>query len=162
MAYAVAKVIALVGPLALERAGLMLAEDAVLASRVESNTGTASAALSIGEDQLAINGRWVRSESSGYFNVVSHGTPQYFSATQDGASFRYGAKEMADRIRATRGYTGQDVRLISCNTGACPTGVAQRLATELGVNVLAPIGLAYVDEFGFFWADGGAWNLFKP
>lgn len=61
-------------------------------------------------------------------------------------SFR--AKEAAELIRNSREFCGKPIRLIACQTGALKDGIAQQLADELGVNVLAPTEIVNVDIAG--------------
>jgi hypothetical protein len=95
-----------------------------------------------------------KNPAEGYYDVIGHGTP----GSIEGRS----AAEVADRIRVASG--GQNVRLLSCQTG-CPTGnFAQDLADRLGVRVQAPtsdIGASgRGNSLEFF--DGGEWRWFDP
>ena len=71
--------------------------------------------------------------------------------------------EVANVVRETPSWAGQDVRLLSCSTG-CPTGsFAQDLASELGVGVKAPTTDIYVTGRGGVSFDpGGEWRWFYP
>ncbi len=40
-------------------------------------------------------------------------------------------------------YSGQPIRLLSCDTGACDAGFAQSLANKMGVSVKAPTNLVW-------------------
>jgi len=74
----------------------------------------------------------------GQFDVIAHGNETQIEInTAEGAKL-VDASEAADYIRAADGYDGQDVRLLSCSTGADADGFAQQLANELGVKVTAP------------------------
>ncbi|NJM91186.1 MAG: PLP-dependent transferase [Myxococcales bacterium] len=46
------------------------------------------------------------------------------------------------------GLEGQKIRLISCETGKHPKGIAQHLANKLGVEVLAPSDVAWIHSDG--------------
>ena len=62
-------------------------------------------------------------------------------------------------------YTGEKVRLLSCNTGSSENGFAQQLANALGVEVEAPtdILLVYPDGRMKIGYDGkGVMKTFKP
>jgi hypothetical protein len=106
---------------------------------------------------------------SGYFDVTGHGTPTNIMG--------YSPQEIAVKVRNHHNYSpGQDVRLLSCETG-CPTGTfAQGLADELGVTVKAPMypiassgsgkTLTWFDalnnELPLALDDGSVWRWVKP
>ncbi|HEX8864054.1 MAG TPA: hypothetical protein VF821_00220, partial [Lentzea sp.] len=89
-------------------------------------------------------------------------------------------KDLADIIRATGDWDGkQPIRLLSCQTGNDPNGFAAHLSKELGVEVVAPIKDAWVDDMGNVfassshhdpvrgdsspgWPPNGDWTTFKP
>lgn len=69
---------------------------------------------------------------------------------------------MAAKIRSASG--GQNIRLLSCQTG-CPTGnFAQDLSNELGVRVMAPTTDIGASNRGNTLTifDGGEWRWFDP
>ncbi len=49
-----------------------------------------------------------------------------------------GPAKAAKMIRNMSEFHGQDIRLLSCNTGSLKNGFAQQLAKKLNVNVYAP------------------------
>ena len=64
-------------------------------------------------------------------------------------------------------FCGKPIRLISCQTGALENGIAQQIADELGVNVLAPTEIVNVDIDGeMFISDNDIlsriWNSSSP
>ena len=83
------------------------------------------------------------------FDVAMHGSPSAvaFGGTEANMSPRL----LAAIIRHSEGYHGQEVRLISCNTGK-PRGdeycFAEELANALGVTVFAPNDLIFVSKNG--------------
>jgi hypothetical protein len=96
----------------------------------------------------------------GFFDAVGHGTP---TAVLDEFGEELNAAELAARIRATPSWGGQNVRLLSCETGACSTGFAQQLANELRVKVLAPTTKFAADWNGnITFDDGGEFLEFIP
>lgn len=96
----------------------------------------------------------------GYFDVVGHGTPE---GIYNEAGSLIGAKELAEQIRATPSWKGQDVRLLSCSTGQLSCGLAQGVSSELGVNVKAPTTDFAVSGRGRIYLDpGGVWKVFAP
>jgi len=68
-------------------------------------------------------------------DVAIHGSPQSV-LIRDGLSVNH--RVLAKAIQNNPQFTGQPIRLLSCNTGACPTGFAQNLANKLNVPVSAP------------------------
>ena len=105
-----------------------------------------------------------------YEDVVSHANADVFYAyTADEAiQYTYSAKEFADMLRNSPTYSGGDIRLLACDAGAKQNGLAQQLADELGVNVLAPTEMVWIFMDGemFIGPDryirSGEWILFKP
>ena len=83
------------------------------------------------------------------FDVAMHGSPSAvaFGGTEANMSPRL----LASIIRHSEGYYGQEVRLISCNTGNNSNGdycFAEELANSLGVTVFAPNDLIFVSKSG--------------
>ena len=83
------------------------------------------------------------------FDVAMHGSPTAvaFGGTEANMSPRL----LASIIRHSEGYHGQEVRLISCNTGNNSSGdycFAEELANSLGVTVFAPNDLIFVSKNG--------------
>ena len=92
----------------------------------------------------------------------------------------YSAKEVAEFLKLSKGYkSGEKIRLIACEAGRKEDGVAQQLANELGVSVLAPTEKIWVNQDGEFfisdsdtlaeiWYNGekvkgtGTWKTFTP
>ena len=81
----------------------------------------------------------------GYFDVALHGTPRsVFFRSDDG---KMSARTLATVIRHSKGYTGQNIRLLSCNTGKTVGDAycfAEELANALGVTVTAPNKALYI------------------
>ena len=100
------------------------------------------------------------------FDVALHGSPTAvaFSSTQANMSPRL----LASVIRHNEGYHGQEIRLISCNTGVSENGgmcFAEELANALNVSVYAPNGLIYISKNGKISIgrfDDGTFIKYKP
>ena len=119
-------------------------------------------------DQLYINAANIKPRK-GFEDIVCH-------ADKDGFAFRdaqgvespVSVSEMAGIIKNSGNYRGGAIRLIACDAGAEDGTCAQRLANEMGVNVLAPTKTIFVDEQGgiqigsTYNARDGKWKLFKP
>jgi RHS repeat-associated protein len=131
------------------------------ASRAGARVAEAAPVLSRQVDDLATYGARVPTQSGGYFNVVTHADATSAYVRSAGGDMAVGHRELARFISGSSGYSGQPIRLIGCNAGACSTGLAQNLANKLGVDVVAPTGKAYVSSTGSFWADG-SWVTFTP
>lgn len=100
----------------------------------------------------------------GYGDIIIHGSPDSLLINGlNGEQWEYGAKEAAEMIRNSCEFHGQPIRLIACQTGAKGNGIAQQIADELGVDVMAPTEIANVDINGeIFLSDNGElaeiWN----
>jgi hypothetical protein len=108
---------------------------------------------------------------AGRFDVVVHGTADDFwvrTGADAEADWAIRSPERLKQFMRQSGYTGGPVRLISCETGSCPGGAAQKLANVLNEPVLAPT------QKVFIWPDGrltvgpnrytnsGKWEWFRP
>ena len=118
----------------------------------------------------------------GYDDIVYHGSPEGLIINgMDNEEWIYTAKEAAEMIRNSKGFSGRSIRLISCQTGANGIySVAQQIADELGVEVMAPTetvtvepieGKMFVSDNDILtrlWIRGenvvetGKWVIFKP
>lgn len=112
---------------------------------------------SVGESDYAAQAMLRFSEKNpeeGLFDVIGHGSPNDIAGRS--------AAQIADKIRAASG--GQDIRLLSCQTGSPSGTFAQDLADNLGVRVKAPttdIGASTRGNTLTFF-DGGEWRWFSP
>ena len=92
----------------------------------------------------------------GYFDVVVHGTPRGFEIWSRGQWVDITLDQVIRAIRAG-GYTGGPIRLISCNSGHIGFGpnyrfpIADALARQLGVKVLAPNRYVAASRDGRLW-----------
>ena len=105
-----------------------------------------------------------------YEDMVIHGDSISFQIkNKDGIPIEnYTAVEFAEILRQDPNYHGGDIRLIACEAGAGEFSVAQILANELNVNVLAPTDIVWVSPDGKLsvgpteFENTGKWKLFKP
>ena len=76
--------------------------------------------------------------------------------------------ERAKMIKRSGAYKGGAIRLISCEAAADGSLVAQALADELGVTVMAPSDVLWVNEKGEITIgetplkNTGEWRIIKP
>ena len=86
-------------------------------------------------------------DPNGSFDVIAHGLPNKIQIQTSNGAMLVDHRLAARLISQAPGYTGQNIRLLSCSTGATDTGFAQNLANKLGVVVHAPSDLlwAYPD-----------------
>ena len=107
----------------------------------------------------------------GFHDVVVHGSPTHFGISPSPwqrADVLVEAKVVAELVQADPSYAGGAVRLMSCSTGCLPDGAAQKLANEMGVDVLAPSDLLWTYPDGSLsigptsYSNTGQWNLFHP
>lgn len=146
------------------------------------------------KDILTLSSKFINSNESlyknsdkikpinGYDDIICHGSPEGLIINgMNGEEWVYAAKEAAEMIRNSREFRGRDIRLISCQTGAGgKNSIAQQIADELGVNVMAPTEIVTVepiegkmfvsnnDILTRLWIAGenvtetGKWEIFKP
>ncbi len=82
-------------------------------------------------------------DPDGFFDVVAHGSPNKIQIETPNGPVLVDHRTAARMIEQQPGYNGQNVRLLSCSTGACETGFAQNLANKLNVEVQAPTDLLW-------------------
>ena len=116
----------------------------------------------------------------GFENLLCHGTKNtLYHESNIGIGTEYNAREVADIIKNDENLSGKNIRLLACNTGELTDGIAQQLADELGVKILAPSEKLWINENGDLfisnskplaemWYAGekvyetGKWVLFEP
>ena len=81
-----------------------------------------------------------------FFDVAMHGSQRsvFFRSTKEN---KMSARTLATVIRHSEGYNGQNIRLLSCNTGKSSGDAycfAEELANALGVTVSAPNKTLYI------------------
>ncbi|MER5737245.1 putative T7SS-secreted protein [Streptomyces sp. NPDC002262] len=117
----------------------------------------------VGEDGPSVrNFRNVLNE--GHHDVVAHGSRDGFLEMPDGP---VNGGQLVDAIRNNPNYDGGPLRLMVCHSGADTSGIAQRIANEMGVTVKAPtdrvgtnplLGTGQVPQID----NGGYWRIFLP
>jgi RHS repeat-associated protein len=101
---------------------------------------------------------------NGVLDVAVHGTPMTVEIGANTVNHRV----LAGLIERNPQFTGQPIRLLSCETGNLPQGFAQNLANKLGVPVSAPNDIIWAWPNGALSigptpaANTGAWKLFRP
>ncbi len=121
----------------------------------------------------------------GFEDVFIHGTPDcVFVYGNENDEFSFTADTFAEILRNANSYSGGNIRLVACQTGAKEGGFAQQLANIMHVSVLAPTEVVNMDGRGnLFVTDNeivadiwygatdeerakmketGKWVLFKP
>ena len=105
----------------------------------------------------------------GYEDVVIHGDKIGFVFKDaDGKESNVSVVEFANILKNSDSYHGGNIRLIACEAGAEDSIVAQALANELNVMVMAPTDIIRIDwngdmiigEKGF--TSTGKWVIFNP
>ena len=110
----------------------------------------------------------------GYYDVIAHGQTDGILITHNGQHMLVNHRTAARLIQQADGYKGQDIRLLSCNTGAANVGFAQNLANRLNVKVYAPTNYLWATPSGEYFVAGmnkfalpnrkniGKFKLFMP
>jgi len=102
----------------------------------------------------------------GYIDVVVHGEASSFVVMRTDQDVTVDQRVFASYLKR-HGWSGQKVRLISCETGKHPEAIAAHLANKLQVEVLAPTDVAWIHGDGTITVgskekDTGTWETFKP
>jgi len=90
-------------------------------------------------------------DPNGMLDVVAHGDANMIEIGGRMVDHRVAARIIQNDPQ----FIGQDIRLLSCNTGACTTGFAQNLSNRLGVNVVAPDNYLWAYSNGDLAVMGG-------
>ncbi len=83
-------------------------------------------------------------QPDGVLDIAIHGN----STSVEIGKFNFDHRVLANLIKRNPQFSGQSIRLLSCNTGALPNGFAKNLANKLGVQVTAP------NNFIWAWPNG--------
>ena len=102
----------------------------------------------------------------GYIDVVVHGTVDSFEVARLHDTVQVNHRALATYLRK-QGLEGHKIRLIACSSGMHPKAIAQHLANQLQVEVLAPSDTAWIDASGKVGVgakdrDTGRWVPYKP
>lgn len=75
-----------------------------------------------GEGRFGRNAARAASEGD-YYDVIAHGTPNRIQiGLPDGRTFMFDHRTAARLTENQSDYTGQAIRMLSCNPGSCATG----------------------------------------
>jgi hypothetical protein len=121
---------------------------AKITPRLTDNVAPGPANFMDGGDRFFLNAsKRTDIDPNGFFDVIAHGSPTKIEIQTANGPVLVNHRIAARLIKQSPGYRGQNVRLLSCSTGARETGFAQNLANKLGVEVHAPTDLlwAYPD-----------------
>ena len=143
---------------------------------IKENLAVATKMFVSKRDQLYVNAAKILPLEN-VEDVVCHADSESFAfvdpVTGDTVD-EFSAREMAQYIKASPRYEqGKTIRLISCSAGAKENGLAQQLADELNVAVIAPTETLYVTTTGdmyitdsvlgqFEKINTGEWKTFFP
>ena len=94
-------------------------------------------------------------DPNGLFDVIAHGTPTRIEINTPFGAKLIDAEIAVSCIKYAPGYDGQDIRLLSCSTGASDTGFAQNLANKMENIVHAPNDVLWAtDNENLFFSSG--------
>ena len=95
------------------------------------------------------------SEASGFYDVIAHGDPLAIEAVGAGGKIHSIRPEVLVRyLQRFSRYNGQNIRLLSCRTGAMPGGFAQGTSDAAGVFVSAPDEYLWATPRGRIFVSG--------
>ena len=119
-------------------------------------------------DQLYINAKKIK-PLEGYQDIVIHGSKNgYCYKDKNGKEIAVNPTEFSDMLKNSGLLTGDKIRLISCEAAAEGANAAQWLADDLGIEVLAPSDIVWVDHDGSMTigrtpdVNDGRWVTVKP
>ena len=103
----------------------------------------------------------------GYYDVITHGTEDSFHVLHNGKWVKVDHRWLANFMKS-KGYRGEKIRLLACETGSDKARIAQDLANKVGAPVLAPSEKVWVYPDGSLSVGKtlqdhtGKWNTFTP
>ncbi len=78
-------------------------------------------------------------DPNGRFDLIAHGSTNHIELEHNGKKLLVDSRTVAKLLKNMPNYKkGQEIRLLSCNTGYLNVGFAQNLANKLNVVVWAP------------------------
>jgi hypothetical protein len=118
-------------------------------------------------------------DPNGFFDVVAHGSPTKVQVNTHNGDVIVDHKVLGRLIQKSEGFNGQNIRLLSCSTGAIDEGIAQNLANKLNVKVMAPSEVLWATPKGELFISPmqsvggvtipkpvtphkGEWRIFEP
>lgn len=105
-------------------------------------------------------------EEPGFKDVMLHGSSSSVQITEKGKPKNLKPSEFALYLK-TKGYTGGNIRLASCETGKGENSFAQQLSKILGVKVKAPDSdVFFIPNEGILFvgspfSNTGKWRIFE-
>lgn len=138
-------------------------------NNVHINKSSAASPLYISKkDELYNNAKRIK-PIDGYEDIVIHADKHsFYSYNMQGDEFLFTAEEMAEILKRSKGYHGGNIRLIACESAAEGATAAQELSNILGVEILAPSDIVWVDPNGNMTISSngetntGFWVKVKP
>lgn len=121
-------------------------------------------------DQFALNAaNRPDVDPGGCCDVIAHGNASQIQVETPNGPQLVDHRVASRLIDTQPDYTrGQDIRLLSCSTGADSDGFAQNLSNKMGVNVEAPTDTLWAHADGSMTigptpvANTGKWEIFSP
>lgn len=103
-------------------------------------------------------------DPNGYLDIVAHGFSNSIIINHNGLDIEIDSRIAASLIKRSPDYKkGQNIRLLSCDTGRLDYGFAQHLANKLGITIIAPTKKVWALENGsHFVADAREDNPLLP
>ncbi len=133
-----------------------------------ADEGVAVLGTKLGNDAATQNAaKWIKPVDN-YYDVVVHGTTDSVAVLRNGEWVHLDQRALSTFIGKQSDYTGQSIRLVSCDTGALDAGFAQNLSRKLGVDVMAPTDTLFVFPNGRTvvgpnqFTNSGEWRVFTP
>ena len=132
--------------------------------------------IDLAKDGFGRNAQQIAREP-GYFDVIAHGKSDAVKVVSATGKTHYNVTpDVLNRyIGIQPGYAGQNIRMISCNTGKFSDGFAAELAKKAGVKVKAPTEIIWTSPDGLYWirpqnsvgkidilSTRGYWKTFTP
>ena len=94
-------------------------------------------------------------DPNGYIDIIAHGLPNGMQIEINGKLKIVDHRYIGSILKHSDNYTGQKIRLLSCNTGSLDNGFAQNLANYINVEVIAPTKYIWAYPSGKHIVAGG-------
>jgi hypothetical protein len=133
------------------------AGNAVSNGGVTADTAPGAINLMKGDDPFFVNAsKRADVDPDGFLDVIAHGNETHIEVQTTSGPMLMDAKQAAQHISSLGEWSGQNVRLLSCSTGACMDGFAAQLQVELGVSIVrAPSDILWADTKGNLFVSAG-------
>jgi filamentous hemagglutinin len=93
---------------------------------------------------------------NGFYDVIAHGSPNSIQIQSGGKTLTIDHRSAAKLFKRNPEFKGKAFRLLSCDTGASPSGFAQNLANKLNVVVMAPTKMVWAYPNGSHFVAGAS------